>query len=364
MSYIESIGTTEPAHRHTQKDILEFMQKTYELGDIEKRKLAFLYNHSGIEARHSVLADYGNTPEESGFLPVDHFTDYPTIEKRQAVYDKEALPLALEAIRDCLEGVEKAASVTHLITVSCTGMSAPGLDLDIAAALQLSPNLVRTSVNFMGCYAAIHAMKMADWICKAEPEARVLIVSVELCTLHFQKEFTVDNATSSLLFADGAAAALISNKKQKDKKSIRLTNFYSWVNAEGRKDMTWALSSQGFRMTLSSYVPHLLSTNIKPVVEAALAQNNYSLADVTHWCIHPGGKRILEAIGKQLDIDDGQMKEAYSVLGSHGNMSSATILFVLKKMMYQIKETRDSALVFGVAFGPGLTMETFLAESV
>jgi predicted naringenin-chalcone synthase len=117
-------------------------------------------------------------------------------------------------------------------------------------------------------------------------------------------------------------------------------------------------------MTLSSYVPHLLSTNIKPVVEAALAQNNYSLADVTHWCIHPGGKRILEAIGKQLDIDDGQMKEAYSVLGSHGNMSSATILFVLKKMMYQIKETRDSALVFGVAFGPGLTMETFLAESV
>ncbi len=364
MSRILSIGTAVPAHRHTQQDILQFMQKAYALQETEKRKLAFLYNHSGIDARHSVLADYGPAGGKGDFLPTDIHTSYPDIEKRQAVYDQEALPLSLNAIRDCLKDCPADLEISHLITVSCTGMSAPGLDLDIANALQLSPNLVRTSVNFMGCYAAIHALKMADWICRATPEAKVLVVSVELCTLHFQKEFTVDNATSSLLFADGAAAALISHRTENSLPGLKLTHFYSWVNAAGRNDMTWALSSQGFRMTLSSYVPHLLSTDILPVVESALLQKGYRPEDVTHWCIHPGGKRILEAIGKQLQISPQQLGEAYSVLASHGNMSSATILFVLKKMFEDLRESKEGAIIFGAAFGPGLTMETFLAETL
>ncbi len=361
---ILSIGTAVPSNKHTQQDILHFMQEAYALGEKDKRKLAFLYNHSGINTRHSVLADYGLENDSRDFLPSDIETNYPDIEMRQAVYDREALPLALNAIENCLNGCDDDIEITHLITVSCTGMSAPGLNLDIVNALQLSPNIVRTSVNFMGCYAAIHALKMADWICNATTKANVLIVSVELCTLHFQKEFTADNATSSLLFADGAAAAMISNRIQNSKPGLKLTNFYSWVNAAGRNDMTWGLSSQGFRMTLSSYVPHLLGANILPVVEAALLQKGYRPRDVTHWCIHPGGKRILEAIGKQLQITPQQLGEAYSVLASHGNMSSATILFVLKKMMEGFIDTNSPAIVFGAAFGPGLTMETFLAEWV
>lgn len=364
MSRILSIGTAVPSHRHTQQDILHFMQDAYTLNDREKRKLAFLYNHSGIKTRHSVLADYGLEYNQREFLPSDIYTNYPDIEKRQAVYDREALPLALNAIEDCLKGCTFGIEITHLITVSCTGMSAPGLDLDVANALQLSPNVVRTSVNFMGCYAAIHALKMADWICKATEKANVLIVCVELCTLHFQKEFTRDNATSSLLFADGASAALVSNTADGNLPGMKLMNFFSWVNAAGRNDMTWGLSSQGFRMTLSSYVPHLLGANILPVVEEALLQKGYRPDDVTHWCIHPGGIRILEAIAKQLNITHQQLSEAYSILASHGNMSSATIFFVLKRMLDKFNETNSAAVVFGAAFGPGLTMETFLAEWV
>jgi predicted naringenin-chalcone synthase len=236
--------------------------------------------------------------------------------------------------------------------------------LALVSALGLSPGVVRTSVNFMGCYAAIHAMKMAHWICKAEPHAQVLIVCVELCTLHFQKDYSADNATSSLLFADGASAVLIAGEKSGYRPQLKLCHFYSWVDTRGKNDMTWSLSSQGFRMTLSNYVPHLLQTDILPVVNQALSEMNAAPADVTHWCIHPGGKRILEVIGKQLQLSRNQLSDAYEILAHHGNMSSCTILFVLKQMMDKMQNSPEKALVFGAAFGPGLTVETFSATTV
>lgn len=364
MSQIISIGTAVPGNRHSQEDILRFMHETYKMDNVEKRKLAFLYHQSGIKSRHSVIADFSQPAENRSFLPTNLFADYPTIEQRQAIYDQQALPLALEAVKDCLQTLRDKPKITHLITVSCTGMSAPGLDLKLCKALNLPPDVVRTSVNFMGCYAAIHAMKMADWICKAEEHASILIVSVELCTLHFQKEFSADNATSSLLFADGAAAVLISNQIPVSGKGLRLKGFYSWVNTNGDAEMTWSLSRQGFKMTLSSYIPHLLSTDIEPVVDEALSAKGYKRADITHWCIHPGGKRILQVLEKQLKLEPGSFQEAYRILASHGNMSSATILFVLKQMQDNLEPTAKPALIFGAAFGPGLTMETFLAESL
>jgi predicted naringenin-chalcone synthase len=334
------------------------MSKVYDLDVTEKRKLNFLYTHSGIETRYSVIDDYSLPQKEWDFLPKQYNKPFPMLEERMKIYDREALILSLKAIEKCIEGFIVPKDITHLITVSCTGMSAPGLDLQIAEALQLSPHLFRTSVNFMGCYAAIHALKLAKLICEAEPHANVVIADTELCTLHFQQEYTADNAASSLLFADGSAAVLVSNNRSSDT-SVTLDGFFSQVSYKGKKDMAWALSSKGFLMTLSGYVPQLIEEDIDELVAASLDHHNIEQSDITHWCIHPGGKKILHAIENKLNLSKDDLCYSRSILAKYGNMSSTTILFVLKEMMKNIK---SKAKIFGVAFGPGLTMETFLAS--
>ncbi|MEO7312087.1 MAG: type III polyketide synthase [Chitinophagaceae bacterium] len=359
MAEILSIATAVPQFCHQQKDILLFMQEAYQLNDTDKRKLAFLYNRSEIRTRYSVVPDYSNV-EERTFIPDNIQDPFPDIDQRMHMYQQHALPLAKDAITQCLAGKCAAADITHLITVSCTGMSAPGLDLELVEAFGLDPNTFRTSVNFMGCYAAIHAMKIADMICNGTPGAKVMIVCVELCTLHFQKEFNLDSAASSLLFADGAAAILMSANSG-SKNTLKLKGFYSQVDFKGKNDMSWKLSSKGFLMTLSSYVPQLIQADIAALVERALEQHNLPLQEISHWCIHPGGKAILEAIQRKLELKDEEIQCARSVLADYGNMSSATILFVLKKMMDALASSEEKANIFGVAFGPGLTMESFIA---
>jgi predicted naringenin-chalcone synthase len=237
-------------------------------------------------------------------------------------------------------------------------MSAPGLDLQILELMDLEKNISRTSINFMGCYAAIHAIKIADAICKADNEAQVLIVCTELCTLHFQREATLDNITSSLLFGDGSAAILLSGNDNKHE-GLYIDNFYSEVIPKGKRDMAWELSSNGFLMTLSGYIPDLIEEDFDKIVERALQKETLSKEEISHWCIHPGGKRILEAIYKSLAFSNGQLSTSYKVLNELGNLSSASVVFVLKEML---KERKQIKKLFGAAFGPGLTVETFTAH--
>ncbi|HEX6179645.1 MAG TPA: type III polyketide synthase, partial [Chitinophagaceae bacterium] len=189
MSKIISIGTAVPTHRHEQSRILQFMQQVYAMDETENRKLRFLYNRSGIDTRYSVIRDYSRPLHEWKFYPhSENLEPFPSLEQRMTWFNKYAAPLSVDAIRDCLDGQMQDHAITHLITVSCTGMSAPGLDLQVMELMDLPKNIYRTSVNFMGCYAAIHALKLADTICKTEVNARVMIVCTELCTLHFQRE--------------------------------------------------------------------------------------------------------------------------------------------------------------------------------
>jgi predicted naringenin-chalcone synthase len=227
--------------------------------------------------------------------------------------------------------------------------------------MQLPKTIFRTSVNFMGCYAGIHALKLANAICIAQASAKVVVVCTELCTLHFQHEYNMDNIASSLLFSDGSAAALITSDIN-NTNGIHLTNFYSEILSKGKKDMAWELSSTGFQMTLSNYVPDLLEEDFKQFTQKALQQNSLTLEEITHWCIHPGGKRILEAVEKSLAIDKNQLEPSYNVLQQFGNMSSATIFFVLAKMMDDL-DYNKSNIIFSAGFGPGLTLETFIAET-
>lgn len=359
MSKIVSIGTALPAYCHRQADILSFMQQVYALPPEEARRLRFMSAQSGIAHRYSVLPDYGRPSSEWKFYsPTENLEPFPSLEKRMAVYNKQAPLLSVDAIRDCLSHKFSPHSITHLITVSCTGMSAPGLDLQVMDLLDLPKTVFRTSVNFMGCYAAVHALKIADAFCKTDAQARVLVVCTELCTLHFQREATMDNMMSSLLFGDGAAAALLVHDEASTE-GLRIDGFYSEINPKGKRDMAWELSSTGFLMTLSSYIPDLIEEDFAAVVNRSLAKHDCKTDDVSHWCIHPGGKKVLEAVHKSLHFEYGELTCSQQVLNETGNLSSATVLFVLKKILQQKQPVKK---MFGAAFGPGLTVETFVAS--
>lgn len=361
MSKIISIATGVPAHKHLQSDLFTYADEVYNKSEDDTRKLGFLYRQSGIEYRHSVLADFTVPEQDRTFFNIpSEEGNVKSIGERMAIFDQFAPDLSVETITKCIAGKINKEEITHLITVSCTGMSAPGLDLQVMEKMDLPNTIVRTSVNFMGCYAAIHAMKIADAFCNSIENSNVIVVCTEFCTLHFQKEITIDNMTSSLLFADGCAAILMQSNNMG--KGLRLENFYSDVIFKGKKDMSWQLSTNGFLMTLSGYIPELIKADFEKLVASALQKTNRTQADITDWCIHPGGKKILQSIAQSLQLEKESFAASYEVLNDYGNMSSPTILFVLKKIMDELEQTnKENAVVFGAAFGPGLTMETFTA---
>lgn len=365
MSKIVSIGIGVPRYKHRQEDLFEFADKVYSNTETESRKLKFLYRQSGISHRYSVVPDYSVVTAERIFFPAtDNLEPFPSIERRMQLFNEHAAALSAKTIEECINNKISKNEITHLITVSCTGMSAPGIDLQVMEILGLPQNITRTSVNFMGCYAAVHGLKLANAFCNGDANANVIVVCTELCTLHFQKEISIDNMTSSLLFGDGCAAMLVQADNSKYK-GIRVQHFFSDVSFKGKKDMAWELSSKGFLMTLTGYVPDLIKEDFKGLVEKALQITGKKIENITHWCIHPGGKKILESISASVGIADDCLNYSYDVLRDYGNMSSPTILFVLKKILDELEQKPPSkpALIFGAAFGPGLTMETFTATN-
>jgi len=337
------------------------MQNVYALTETDKRKMKFLYHQSGIDTRYSVLADYGLSANDWAFYPAsENLEPFPDLELRMKWFNKAAPQLSVDAIEKCINNKINKDEITHLITVTCTGLSAPGLDLQVMEEMNLRNNIFRTSVNFMGCYAAIHALKLADAFCCNDKNAKVLIVCTELCTLHFQKENSMDNIASSLLFGDGSAAVLVTHSDDK-LKGLQIKDFYSEVAFKGKKDMSWEVSSSGFLMTLSGYIPDMIEEDFNSLTQNALCHANCNKEDITHWCIHPGGKKILTSIQKSIDIPQQSLKHSYNVLKDYGNMSSPTILFVLKEIMNELESSENKNVnILGAAFGPGLTLETFI----
>jgi predicted naringenin-chalcone synthase len=366
-SYLGAIGTAVPPHRLSQPAIAGFMAQALELDEAGTRKLRALYRVSGIEHRHSVLADYGRENGSFDFFPnTPGLEPFPRIAPRLAAYRQAALPLALAAVRDTLgqaPGVE-AASLTHLITVSCTGMYAPGLDIELVQALGLDASVRRTCVNFMGCYAAVNALRLADSMVRADPAARVLVVSVELCTLHFQKSHEPDHLVSNALFGDGAAACLVLGEPLPQQPSLAMRAFHCGLEPAGLQDMAWHIGDFGFEMTLSGYVPALIEGGMGALVARLLHELPVQPQDIRHYALHPGGRKILEAIEQALGLSAHDNRHAYQVLRDYGNMSSATVLFVLRELLARITPADAGAPVLSCAFGPGLTLEAMLLEVV
>ncbi|WP_422360647.1 type III polyketide synthase [Reichenbachiella sp.] len=363
-AYITAIGTANPANRYSQEDLAQFMCDHLITDPAEQKKVKVLYRATGIQHRYSVLDDYKKSLGTFSFYPNDKtFNSFPSTQKRMNVYRQEALPLAISAVTDCLGNNHPFSEFTHLITVSCTGMYAPGLDVDLIKALNLSSDIRRNSLNFMGCYAAMNAISMSKEICDNNPNAKVLVVSVELCSLHLQREQTEDNLLAHSLFADGAAAIVVSGQHQQNEQALEVLNSASQLFISGQNDMAWQIGNFGFEMALTSYVPKIIEGGINQLTTELLAKNNLSLSDIDSYAIHPGGKKILEAIENQLTITKAQNHAAYEVLKNHGNMSSPTVLFVLKQVWSQLKD-QPNKKILSFAFGPGLTLESLLFKTI
>jgi predicted naringenin-chalcone synthase len=356
LSYLSAIETAVPQYRYHQNDLAEFFQNTAEDTSI-KRKMKMVAHKSGIQTRYSVLADFGNHPSDFTFFEKNwDLSPAVSLTKRMEIYKTNALQLSIASIQKIANFESIKNSITHIITVTCTGLFAPGMDIELIQALNLNPKTQRSSINFMGCNAAIIALNQANSICNSQSDAKVLIVCTELCTIHIQNSFTDDYLLSNSLFSDGSAAAIVSSKPQHlpEYNDLEITSFDSLIIHEGQNDMAWQLSEYGFLMSLSAYISNLINGNISKM----LGDLNIQKEKINFWAIHPGGKKILDDFAMVFDFKNNEIESAYHVLKNYGNMSSPTILFVLKELISNNEHKKSGDTIFTAAFGPGLTIET------
>ncbi|MDW3196602.1 MAG: type III polyketide synthase [Cytophagales bacterium] len=360
---IHAIGTAVPSYRCNQKELATFMTRHLDLDKRQSRNLHILFATSGIKHRYSVVPDYAAEMEDYMFFPKNAALEpFPTTSDRMELYRKEALGLAEAAVVNCFDQVEDhLSSVTHLITVSCTGMYAPGLDIDLVEHLGLNTDVERTSINFMGCYAAFNALKVANHIAAHDSSAKVLIVTVELCSLHFQKSKDEDMLLSNALFSDGSASVLVDSTPT-NKTHLVMEHFYSDLALEGKDEMGWFIRDVGFEMKLTAEVPEVIKTGIGELTSKLLSK--VSDHHIEHYAIHPGGRKILEVIEEELQIPSEKNQASRHVLGEYGNMSSPTVLFVLKELMAGLNASNHQEDILSFAFGPGLTLESMLLKVI
>ncbi len=327
------------------------------------RKYKALQKSESLRAKHSVIPDFQADCKKPVLYKSKDFQ--PGTAERMLVYEKESVGLAFAVSEDVISkaGLQKK-NITHIITVSCTGFSAPGVETLLLEKLGLEKRVKRLSVNFMGCYAAFHGMYLADLICKAEPTAQVLMVCVELCSLHFRKDNSDDNILSTYLFSDGAAAFIISNNIPLKGQYLSCFSFDSLLIPEGKNDMKWHIGNNGFEMKLSRNVPVHIENNIAKGFDDFLLKNGLGRAQIAHYAIHPGGKNILKAFERALALPAERIKESYAILQDYGNMSSATILFVLQKILENTLGSKEGGYLYAAAFGPGLTVESGLFKLI
>ena len=321
------------------------------IADERSRKLfARMAGRSGIAHRWSVLP---TTPEGASPVAAGGFyeaAELPGTAARMAIYAEAAPALALRAVAALGEKVA-VRGITHLVVASCTGFVAPGIDQIIAERLDLPGSTERLLVGFMGCYAAVAALRQARHIVRSEPEARVLVICVELSTLHLQADTQIEPLLAMLQFGDGAAAALVSA----DARGLALERPFATTLPDSAALIRWTITDRGFAMHLSGEVPGRIATGLADSDFRHAATGGRDPAEVDGWAVHAGGRSILDAVETSLGLGQGALAESRGVLADNGNMSSATLMFVLERMLERPHVENGVAL----AFGPGLAAEGF-----
>lgn len=371
---IHRIQTVVPEHTFDQQFARELMKKNLDGNRSAQRLLHRVYAHSGIDKRHSVIADFnGNGASENLFFERDGTPlPAPGTKARNKAYQQQARPLFSKLARETVEQAQgfELQDVTHVITVSCTGFFAPGPDYYVVRDLGLSGHTERYNLGFMGCYAAFPALRMARAFCHADPDAVVLVLCLELCSLHMQSGHNTDSIVSNSVFGDGGGAALVSAREPKVSGSdvLLMNDLRSDLAVQGEQDMAWSLGDFGFEMKLSNYVPGILEENLGPLVQSQLQRSGLTTGDIDRWALHPGGRAIIDKIQTGLDLDEHAVDDSRRVLRNYGNMSSASIFFVLQHILETPSEPSHAPAganretILAMAFGPGLTIETGLFQ--
>jgi predicted naringenin-chalcone synthase len=361
--WIAGLGTAVPPHKVLQEEAADFAQQlcaSARGAEADLRLLNRIYRHSGIRTRHSVVlkrsSDHGGA--EQSFYPqtVVELDGGPTTAERMRIYEREAAPIASDAAAAAL-GDAKAVGqeVTHLVTVSCSGFYAPGWDTALIRESDISPQVSRTHVGFMGCHGALNALRVAKAFTDSDPRACVLLCAIELCSLHYHYSAAPDKLLANALFADGAAALLARGGAQ-DNEAWSLDACGS-VLVPGTEDlMRWSIRDHGFEMGLSPRVPEVIHRSLRPWLEQWLHERGLSIPEVCSWAIHPGGPRILAACAEAMGLPLARLNVSQEVLSRFGNMSSATVLFVLDAL----RRAGAPRPCVALAFGPGLVIEAAL----
>ena len=340
-AHILGVGTAVPKHCYKQMDICEGLADAF-----NNRRAPAVFRATEIETRYSVLEDY------------DWLLANPDNQTRHQRYIAEAPALGIKAIRRALEQASLSLQdIDEFIAVSCTGVDTPGLDILIADELGMSPYLRRSAVVGMGCHALMPALHQAATIVTARPQSKVLILTLEICTIHVQHSRSIKNILGSALFADGASAAVVGSKE----KGLRLLDSLSYSDYQTQTEMSFHPGNTGYKIYLSTRIPALLRQQVPPLIDRLLSPHGLNAADIAHWVVHPGGMKIVDYIEEVMGLNAAKLQPARDILRKYGNMSSATLLFVLERVIQQSRPLPgDYGLLIG--FGPGVTIEVGLVQ--
>lgn len=351
---IMGIGTALPVHRIEQKDVSARLAQALEHEPDSRRWAKRIFNQCGVETRYSCEPNLLEPVESCRYLPFTQTENVPSTAERMAKYKEAAVPLGIQAARQALEdAIVSTSEITHLITVSCTGQFLPGLDVRLIQQLELSPRINRIPLVFQGCAAGLKAIQLANSIVMNDQEAKVLIVCVELCTLHFQPSAKRDDLFAASFFGDGASASVVGLSGLGRKELFRLGSGHSVLLPDCSEEMIWELGNTGFDLYLSPQIPKLLGLHLGPEVERLL--NGSDLPEI--WAIHPGGRGIVDAVQKLYQLSEEQVSYSRNILRDYGNLSSVTILFVLQAIRDDYRKKKEASSGIALAFGPGLTAE-------
>jgi predicted naringenin-chalcone synthase len=369
---IRGVGTALPPFTFSQEAIAGFSRATC-CEDADQAEFSqLIYTHSGVHQRHSVVLrdNCQEPPYPQSFYPTEGCGRGPSTGRRMQEYADCAPPLAVAASERALaEAGLSPDEVTHVVSASCTGFMAPGIDMALVAGLALKPTVERTHLGFMGCHGAINGLKVARGCLAAEPEARVLVCCVELCTLHFFMGWDPEKIVANALFADGAAAVICQNSDSSGNNAGEMRSNGAVVSdlwrlsavgtvriPDSAAAMTWEIGDFGFEMGLSRRIPELIGLHLRSYLQSWLDRQGRTLADVASWAVHPGGPKILDAVELALTLAPPALETSRAVLAEHGNMSSPTLLFILDRLRRQ-KAPRPCV---ALGFGPGMVVEAAL----
>jgi predicted naringenin-chalcone synthase len=364
---ILGLGTAVPATTMNQSEACEVARSLCCQTKEQETWLPVLYAHTGITKRHLTLgrdivddALHGAKVFPSILPPKTGADDFgPTTGQRMELYARYSLPLAVQAARRALiESQLPPEHITHLVTVSCTGFRAPGVDVELIRRLRLPATTQRTHIGFMGCHGALNGLRVVGAFTGADVEARVLLCATELCSLHYHYGWDPQKIVANAIFADGSAAVVGVAAPAAPANAWKVTATGSCLAPASEDAMTWTVGDHGFEMTLAKKVPQLIAKHLRPWLESWLAKNSIGRAEVCSWAVHPGGPRILDAVEGALELDAGQTAAAREIFAEFGNMSSPTVLFILDRL-----RRRDAPLpCVALAFGPGLFVEAALIQ--